>query len=177
MRIFEVRVIGTENKQLGIMKTEEAIDIAREEGLDLVLIAPNAEPPVCRIVDYGKHKYDQDKLKKDQKRKVQEVKGIKISPKIQEHDIQVGIRKAAKFLQAGDKVRLVCRFRRRELAYPKLGYDKLEYMSEQLQEYGRKERDPVLNGNEMVMVLNPKSSGSQKKDAKAENEQDGSQEV
>lgn len=177
MRILQVRVIDSDGQQRGILDTRDGIAMAQEAGLDLVLIAPNADPPVAKIVDYGRHKYEQDKVKKDQKRKVQEVKGIKVSPNIAEHDIQVSIRKARQFLEEGNKVRLVCRFRRRELAYPKRGEDKLEYIAEQLQEISKRDRDPLLNGNEMVMVLNPISSGGQKKNAKTENEENSDEAV
>lgn len=166
------------------MNSRDALDQAKLAGLDLVLVAPNAEPPVARIVDYGKWKYEQDKLKKDQKRKTQEVKGIKISPNIAEHDIMVAMRKAKGFLEDGDKVRLVCRFRFRELAYAHIGRGKLEELAQLLDDFGKRERDPVLNGREMVMVLNPKPSGGStkpsgggKKDAKAENKEDGGEAV
>lgn len=152
--------------------------MAQQEGLDLVLVAANAQPPVARIVDYGKWKYEQDKLKKDQKKKTQEVKGIKISPNIAEHDIQVAVRKAKEFLGENDKVRIVCRFRYRELAYPDRGREKMEHIAQELAEFGKRERDPVLNGREMVMVINPKpTGGSAKKNAKAENKEDGSEAV
>lgn len=177
-------MIGDEGGQLGVVSSREALDKAKEAGLDLILVAPNADPPVARIVDYGKYKYEQDKLKKDQKRKTQEVKGIKISPNIAEHDIMVAMRKAKGFLEDGDKVRLVCRFRFRELAYAHIGREKMEELSRLLEDYGKRERDPVLNGREMVMVLNPKPSGGAskpsgggKKDAKAEDKEDGSEAV
>ena len=153
--------------------------MAKAEGLDLVLVAPTAQPPVARIVDYGKWKYDQDKQKKDQKKKTQEVKGIKISPRIAEHDIQVAVRKAKEFLEDGDKVRIVCRFRFRELAFPDNGRERMERVATELEEYGKRERDPVLTGRDMIMVINPKpqTGGGKKSDAKAEDEKDGGKEV
>lgn len=167
MRNKELRVISSAGEQLGVIPAKEALSMAKEEGLDLVLVAASAKPPVAKIVDYGKWKYEQNKQKKDQKRKPQEVKGIKISPNIAEHDIQVAVRKAKEFLADGDKVRIVCRFRYRELAYPKRGEEKLNLMAEYLAEEGKAERAPVLNGREMVLVLNPKPQGSGgKKDAK-----------
>lgn len=141
------------------------------------MVAPNADPPVARIVDYGKYKYEQEKQKKDQKRKVQEVKGIKVSPNIAEHDINVAIRKAKEFLNDGNKVRVVCRFKYRELAYPKRGQEKLEAIADALEELGKRERDPVLNGREMIMVINPKATGGSKKDGKTKDEQDSSEAV
>lgn len=178
LRNRELRVISSSGEQLGVLNSRDALDIAQGEGLDLVLVAPNAQPPVARIVDYGKWKYEQDKLKRDQKKKTQEVKGIKISPRIAEHDMQVAIRKAIEFLGDGDKVRLVCRFRFRELAYPELGRERMEKIADELAEYGKRERDPALSGREMVMVINPKpQTGGGKKDAKAKDEKDGGKEV
>ncbi len=162
---------------LGVMSTRDALGIAQEAGLDLVVVAPNADPPVAKVVDYGKWKYEQEKLKKDQKTKKQDVKGIKISPKIGQGDLDVALRKARQFLTEGDKVRLVCRFRKFELAYPELGKQKLLWLTEHLGEIGKAEREPVLSGREMVMVINPKSSGSTKKNAKAEDQQDGGEAV
>lgn len=178
MRIRELRLINAANEQVGVVNSRDALDQAKEAGLDLVLVAPNAEPPVAKIVDYGKWKYEQDKLKKDQKRKTQEVKGIKISLNIAEHDLMVSARKAIGFLKEGDKVRLVCRFRQRELAYAHLGRAKIEELATALEEFGKRERDPILNGREMVMVINPKPAGKVKKEnAKAEDEEDGSEAV
>lgn len=177
MKFRELRVIGGDGSQLGVITSRDALNHAQAAGLDLVLVAPNAEPPVARIVDYGKWKYEQDKQKKDQKKKTQDVKGIKISPGIAEHDIQTAVRKAKDFLADGDKVRVVCRFKFRELAYPDRGKEKLELIANELEEFGKREKDPVLNGREMVMVINPKPAGGPKKNAKAEDKQDSSEEV
>lgn len=173
MRFKEVRVVSDEG-QLGVMDVRDALSKAQDVGLDLVLVAENADPPVCRIVDFGKYKYEQSKLKRDQKKKVQEVKGIKISPNIAEHDIQVAFRKAEKFLGEGNKVRLVCRFKKRELDYPDRGKQKLMRLAEDLAEFGKAEREPVLNGREMVMVMSPKAGGGKSKNAKAEDKEDSS---
>lgn len=178
MKYDELRVIDETGKQLGVLSSREALNRAEAAGLDLVLVAPNAEPPVARIVDHGKYKYEQEKLKKDHKRKTQDVKGIKISPNIAENDLRTAERKAIGFLSDGDKVRFVCRFRKHELAYPKRGEDKLKWLATELENYGKPERDPILNGREMVMVMSPRAqSGSQKKDAKTENPQNSSEEV
>lgn len=177
LKFRELRVIGGDGSQLGVITSRDALNHAQAAGLDLVLVAPNAEPPVARIVDYGKWKYEQDKQKKDQKKKTQDVKGIKISPGIAEHDIQTAVRKAKDFLADGDKVRVVCRFKFRELAYPDRGKEKLELIANELEEFGKREKDPVLNGREMVMVINPKPAGGPKKNAKAEDKQDSSEEV
>ena len=179
LRYDNLRVIDAEGNQLGVITSREALNHAEAAGLDLVLVAPNAEPPVARIVDHGKYKYEQDKLKKDQKKKKQEVKGIKISPVIAENDLMTAQRKGKKFLLEGDKVRIVCRFRPRQLAHPKIGEEKMLWLARELEEFGKPEKPPVLNGREMVMVMSPKSQsgGSQKKNAKAEDTQDSSEEV
>ncbi|MBX3110657.1 MAG: translation initiation factor IF-3 [Fimbriimonadaceae bacterium] len=193
LRIREVRLIGEDGKQFGVLSTREALDKAQEVGLDLVLVAAQAEPPVARIVNYGKYKYEQAKQKKDHKPKKQEVKGIKISPNIAEHDLMVQARKAKQFLGEGHKVRVVCRFRARELGHPELGVKKMDVISQVVEEVGKREKDPMLTGREMVMVINPKVGGSTKPkpaspaeskkegdietDAKVEDKQDSGEEV
>ena len=142
-----------------------------------MLVAPTAEPPVARIVDHGKYKYQQSKLKKDQKKVKQDVKGIKISPNIAENDLNTQARKAKQFLSEGHKVRVVCRFKMRELAHPEVGLRKMEMVATALDEVGKREKDPMLNGKEMVMVINPKALGGPKKDAKTEDKQDGGEKV
>ncbi len=159
------------------MPTRQALDLAQAAGLDLVLVAEKAEPPVAKIVNYGKHKYDQDKFKREHKKKTQDVKGIKISPNIAENDLNTLARRALKFLEDGDKVRIVCRFKQRELAHPEVGARKIESFCVMVDEFGKKEKDPVLSGREMTCVINPKLIGSQKKNAKAEDQQDSSEEV
>lgn len=158
------------------MDSKQALDKARDESLDLVLVADKADPPVAKITDFGKHKYEQSKLKKDKKPKVQSVKGIKISPNIAEHDSGVMSRRAREFLTQGDKVRLVCRFRQRELAHQDVGLKKLMAMIEQLDDVGKPDKEPVLNGREMVVVLNPRQVGKTK-NVQAENKQDGGEEI
>ena len=124
-RLKEVRVIGSDGAQLGVLDTRDAVNRAQGEGLDLVLVAPNADPPVCRIVDYGKYKYELAKRTKDNKPKKQEVKGIKISPVIADHDLMVAVRSTIKFLEEGHKVRVVCRFRKKQLTHPEVGKARL----------------------------------------------------
>lgn len=159
------------------MPTREALNLAEEQGLDLVLVAEKAQPPVTRITNHGRWKYQQSKLKKENAKKAQELKGITMRPNIAEHDLQVIIRKATKFLQEGDKVRFVCRFRPRELAHPENGQRKLDAIMEAIGEFGKQDKKPMLNGREMVMLVNPISSGGQKKNAKAEDQQNGGEEV
>lgn len=177
LRFKELRVIDPEGKQLGILESRAALESAQEYGLDLVLVAPNADPPVARIVDYGKYKYEQSKLGKDKKPKKQEVKGIKVSPTTAEHDLQVSTRAALKFLSEGHKVRLVCRFRRRQLEHPEIGRAKLDRILELIGENGKPDREPQLSGQEMVVVINPKTAQPGKKNVQTEDKQDGSEAV
>lgn len=181
-------MVGEDGKQLGVLSTRDALDKAIEAGLDLVLVAAQAEPPVARIVNFGKYKYEQAKQKKDHKPKKQEVKGIKISPNIAEHDLMTQAKKAKQFLGEGHKVRVVCRFRARELSHPELGVKKMDAISAFVEEAGKREKEPSLTGREMVMVINPRvavvvkpksetKKGDIDNDAKAEDKQDGGEEV
>lgn len=176
MRFREIRVIASDGSQLGIMQSRAALAQAQEEGLDLVMIAPNAQPPVCRIVDFGKHKYMTEKQNKDKKSKQQDVKGIKISPRIADHDIQIAVKKAFQFLEAGHKVRFLCQFRAREVTRPELGKAKLDRIAELVSEVAQLERAPSMEGRQMSMVVYPKEKKGQK-NAKAENKQNGGQEI
>lgn len=155
----------------------DAIGEARKAGLDLVLIAEQADPPVCRIVDYGKYKYEKEKREKETKRKVQDVKGIKLRPGTAEHDLQVLVRNAIKFLGEGHKVRIVCTFRQRELAHPEVGQRKVDILIQSLGEFAKVESPGRQNGRDYVVVLSPKAGGSTKKDAKAEDQQNRGEEV
>lgn len=174
----EVRVIGSDGAQLGVLDTRDAVNRAQGEGLDLVLVAPNADPPVCRIVDYGKYKYELAKRTKDNKPKKQEVKGIKISPVIADHDLMVAVRSTIKFLEEGHKVRVVCRFRKKQLTHPEVGKARLLKLIERVEEVGKPDREPVMSGMEMVVVINPKIIGSKKNaQGKTEDKQDSSEAV
>ncbi len=175
LRLDQVRLLGAAGEQLGVVSSRDALTAAQRAELDLVLVAPNADPPVCKIVDYGKHKYDQSKAKKDHKKKVQEVKGVKLRPGTDTHDIGVLVKKAKKFLEEGHKVRVTCVFRYRELAHPEVGREKLQKIAVELESLGKIDRDPVLNGREMVIVINPVVG--KKKDAKTENQKDGGQAI
>lgn len=141
------------------------------------MVSPNAQPPVCRIIDYGKHKYNESKLGKDKKSKQQDVKGIKISPRIAEHDLETNVRKAIGFLEDGDKVKVTCMFRAREVTHPELGQQKLAKFLEMCAHLATSERTPTLDGRMMVMVLTPKPGVGKKKDAKDSNKQDRGQAV
>ena len=175
LRLNDVRLLGPDGHQYGVLSSRVALEKAKEHDLDLVLVAPNADPPVCKIVDYGKHKYEQAKAKKDHRKKVQEVKGVKLRPGTDVHDINVLVKKAIRFLGEGDKVRVTCAFRFRELAHPEIGRDKLLAISKTLEGFGKADKDPVLTGREMVMVFNPVSG--KKKNAKTQDQEDGSQAV
>lgn len=177
LRYRDIRVIGPEGEQLGILQSRQALNLAREQGLDLVMVSPNAQPPVCKIIDYGKHKYLTEKQNKDSKKKQQEVKGIKISPRIAEHDMQHLVKKAHGFLEEGHKVRVVCMFKAREITHPELGRKKLDYFAEQVKDISVVERTPNLDGRQMIMVLNPKPQTGSKKNAKDQNQQDGGKAV
>ena len=159
------------------MQSRQALNLARDEGLDLVLVSPTAQPPVCRIIDYGKHKYLEGKSGKDKKSKQQEVKGIKISPRIAEHDLQTNITKARRFLEESDKVKVTCMFKAREITHPELGRKKLEIFAKACEDLAVVERSPTLDGRLMIMVLVPKPHIGKKKDAKDQNKQDGSKAV
>lgn len=141
------------------------------------MVSPTAQPPVCKIIDFGRHKYLTEKQQRDSKKKPQEVKGINISPRIAEHDLEHLIQKARRFLLEGHKVRVVCKFRAREITHPELGRKKHEFVAEQLVDAAVVERMPSLDGRQMIMVLNPKPQTGGKKNAKAENEQNGGQAV
>jgi len=154
------------------MQSRQALQQARDEGLDLVMVSPTAQPPVVKIIDYGKHKYLEGKLGKDKKSKQQELKGIKISPRIAEHDLAFLIKNAIRFLDEGHKVKVTCMFKAREVTHPELGRKKLDFFAEQVKDIGIVERFPTLDGKLMIMVLNPKP-GAKQKNVKAENQQDG----
>jgi translation initiation factor IF-3 len=170
-------VIGSDGEQLGILQSRVALAMAKDEGLDLVMVSPTAQPPVCRIIDFGKHKYLEGKQGNNKKSKQQDIKGIKISPRIAEHDLQTNVGKAIKFLEEGRKVKVTCMFKAREVTHPELGRKKLDLFAEMVVDHGTVERIPTLDGRLMVMVLLPKPNAGKKKDAKDQNKQDGSQAV
>lgn len=181
LRFRDVRVIGPEGEQIGILQSRQALNMAKEQGLDLVMVSPTANPPVCKIIDHGKFKYLSEKQAKVSKRKQQEVKGIKISPRIAEHDIQFQLKKAKQFLEEGHKVRILCMFRAREVTHAELGKKKLEKMAEEVKDLATVERIPQLEGRQMIMVLIPKPNigkpKEKEKNAKAEDKQNGSEKV
>ena len=154
----EVRCIAPDGEQLGVMKTEDAIAEADSHGLDLVELSPNADPPVCKILDYGKFKFEAQKKRNEakKKQKVIEVKEIKLRPNIDEHDYQVKMRNVVKFLSGGDKVKVTLRFRGREMAHQELGANVLTRVREETEEIAKIEAMPKMEGRQMIMVLAPK---------------------
>jgi translation initiation factor IF-3 len=156
LRLGEIRVINEEGTLVGIMTARKALNLAREDGLDLVLVTDSSTPPVCRIADYGKMKYLESKRKRENHKKVQETKGLKISPRISDHDLGITQRKANEFLKDGNKVKVTCQFRKRELAHPELGMDRLNRLAEALLENGVLEIPPALEGRAMSMLIRPK---------------------
>ena len=160
IRAREVRVIGSDGEQLGIMSGREAQQLAYEKHLDLVEIAPTAKPPVCRIMDYGKYRYEQQKREKEsrKKQKTFDIKEVKLRPGIEEHDFNLKFKNAVRFLEDGDKVKVTIMFRGRELSHPELGEVLLNKMAAQLKEMAVVERQPKLEGKNMIMIVAPKPS-------------------
>ena len=159
IRDKEIRLIGAEGEQLGIMSAREALKLAEEAGLDLVKIAPNAKPPVCRIVDFGKYRYEQLRKEKEakKKQKVIEVKEIRLSPNIDTNDLNTKMNAASKFLTKGDKVKVTLRFRGREMAHMNNSKHILDDFAENLKEISNIEKAPKVEGRSMTMFLAPKS--------------------
>ncbi len=153
----EVQVIASSGENLGILNTNEAISMAKEEGLDLIEIAPNAKPPVCKIIDIGKYKYDAQKKANQAKKKQKkiEVKEIKLRPVTETHDYQFKIRNAQKFISKGDKVKFTIRFKGRELQHAHLGEELMDKIKVDMQEVGKVELDPRFDGKQIIMVIQP----------------------
>lgn len=156
IRAREVRVIGPNGEQLGILNIREALAKAAEAELDLVEVAPTSTPPVCRIIDYGKYKYEQQKKSRGSHRRASDIKGMRLSPKIGEHDFQVKAKHVYEFLKDGNKVRASVWFRGREMAYPKAGEHLLTRLAEIVADVGTVERPPLMEGRNMIMILTPK---------------------
>ncbi|GGX32183.1 MULTISPECIES: translation initiation factor IF-3 [Undibacterium] len=154
----EVRLSGVDNEPLGIVKLSEAFRLAEEAEVDLVEIAPNAQPPVCRLMDYGKFKYQEQKKAHEakMKQKVISVKEIKFRPGTDDGDYNIKLRNLIKFLEEGDKTKITLRFRGREMAHQDIGVRMLERLKQDLEPYGQVEQFPKVEGRQMVMVLAPK---------------------
>jgi translation initiation factor IF-3 len=154
----QVRLIDDAGQMIGVVSRREALNRAQESGLDLVEVSPTAEPPVCKILDYGKFKYESQKKKNEarKKQKIIEVKEIKMRPGIDDHDYDVKMRAMHRFLEEGDKVKVTMRFRGREMVHQELGLKVLERVRGQLDEVAKVEQMPRLEGRQMTMVIAPK---------------------
>jgi len=164
IRVPEVRLIGLDGEQLGIVKIAEAFRLSELHDVDLVEIAPNADPPVCRLMDYGKFKYQEQKRQAEAraKQKIIQVKEVKFRPGTDEGDYQVKLRNLRRFLEEGDKAKVTLRFRGREMAHQELGMRVLERVRDDLMEIGQVESMPKLEGRQMVMVLAPRKKAASK---------------
>ncbi len=153
----EVQVIASNGENLGILNTNEAISIAKEEGLDLIEIAPNAKPPVCKIIDIGKYKYDAQKKanKAKKKQKIILLKEIKLRPVTETHDYNFKLKNAQKFLAKGDKVKFTIRFKGRELQHSNLGHELMKKIQEDIKDTGKVELFPKFDGKQMIMIIQP----------------------
>lgn len=171
IRAREVRLIGSEGEQLGTVPLPEALRIARESELDLVEVAPNAAPPVCKIMDFGRWQYEQEQRRKESRKKATNVviKEMKFRPKIDDHDYTTKMKHVQRFLGEGNKVKLTIMFRGREMAHPELGRKILDQIAEDVAEFAIVESAPRQDGRNMTMVLHPtKKSGKAKARATAE---------
>ncbi|CEM63315.1 translation initiation factor IF-3 [Treponema phagedenis] len=159
IRIREVRLIDEAGQQKGIVPTVEALRMAKDINLDLVEVAPQANPPVCKILDYGKYRFEMEKKLRDSKKKqkLQTLKEIRMQPKINDHDMNFKAKHIQKFLDGGDKVKVTIRFRGRELAHTNLGYDVLQNVLQRLSGDFSVEKQPAMEGRTMSMTLAPKS--------------------
>jgi len=165
IRIREVRVIDEDGQQLGVMPTFKALALAQEKGLDLVEVAPTAVPPVCRILDFGQYKYELNKRERETKKKQKshEMKEIRLAVKIDSHDLNTKARRASEFLDDGDRVKITVRFRGREISHANLGRDLLMRTADVLTEHGAIERQPLLEGRSMYIVMAPLEKRAEKK--------------
>ena len=157
IRCPEIRLIGAEGENLGVLSPIRALELAEQAGLDLVEISPTAEPPVCKIMDFGKYKYETQKREAEarKKQKVIEIKEVKFRPNTDTHDYEVKMRSVTKFLENGDKVKVTLRFRGREMAHQNLGRELLERVATDVEGLGKIENMPRLEGRQMVMMIGP----------------------
>ena len=179
IRSPEVRVIGPNAEQLGVVAIRRALELAEEGGLDLVEVSPTSKPPVCRIMDFSKYKYDQEKKERRVKRHqhVTHLKQIRFKPHIDEHDYQVKVRQAIAFLEKKDKVKVNMFFRGREMSFKDHGRSVLERIVKDLHEHGAAEGSPYLEGRVMSIVIGPRSDRNEKKSPGTKAESDGAQQA
>jgi len=158
IRVREVRVIDEKGNQLGIMPTHEALRLAYDRDLDLVEVAPNAVPPVCRLLDFGKYQYERQKKEREARKtqKVVEIKEIRMRPRTGEHDINVKVRRALSFLEDGSKVKVAVRFRGREITHPEVARDQLAQFAEKVGDAAVVEVKPAMEGRNLFMLLSPR---------------------
>ena len=159
IRDKEVRLIGKDGAQLGVMPTRRALELAEEAQLDLVKIVPNAQPPVCKLIDYDKHRFEQAKRERDLRKnqKVIALKEVQLSATIEENDVQTKAKGAIRFLQEGDKVKVSIRFRGRQITHSEIGMKVMADFIERTKDYCTVERRPLLDGRHMIMILAPKA--------------------
>lgn len=157
IRAPEIRLIGAEGENVGVVTPERAMSLAEEAGLDLVEISPNATPPVCKIMDFGKFKYEQQKRENEarKKQKTIDIKEVKFRPNTDKGDYDVKMRNVTRFLEDGDKVKITLRFRGREMAHQNIGRELLERVAEDTKDIGRVENFPKMEGRQMVMLIGP----------------------
>lgn len=173
IRVREVRLIDDEGTQLGIVPTPEAMNMAKDRGLDLVEVAPQASPPVCKLLDYGKYKFEQEKKSRESKKKQKQLrlKEIRMQPKIESHDLKFKTKHIREFLDEGNKVKVTVRFRGREMAHTELGRDVLDRILEELGDGYHLDRKPAMEGRFMSMIVGPQTKGPKKtKDAARESD-------
>ncbi len=159
IRDKEIRLIGADGEQLGIMPTKEALAKAEAAEMDLVKIVPNAQPPVCKLMDYDKHRFEQSKRERELRKnqRIVTLKEVQLSATIEENDVQTKFKNAVKFLQDGDKVKVSIRFRGRQIAHAEIGMKIMQDFAGRIEEYGSVERRPLLEGRHMIMILAPKA--------------------
>jgi len=163
IRVREVRLIDDEGNQLGILPIQEALNLAYERNLDLVEVAPNAVPPVCRLLDYGKYQYEKQKKDREARKaqKIIEIKEIRLRPRTGEHDLDTKVRQALSFLEEGSKVKVAVRFRGREITHPEIAREQLEEFSEKVGGAAIIELQPLMEGRNLFMLLSPNPAKKQ----------------
>lgn len=160
IRDREVRVVDQNGEQLGVMPIRQALNLADEHQLDLVKIAPQAKPPVCKLMDYGKYRFEQSKREREIRRnqKVIEIKEVRLSATIEDHDVDVRVKNAIKFLQDGNKVKVTIRFRGRQITHSEIGREVMRDFAERIKEYGTVDKQPTIEGRNMSMFITPKDA-------------------
>ena len=160
IRDREVRVVDQNGEQLGVMPIRQALDLADEQQLDLVKIAPQAKPPVCKLMDYGKYRFEQSKREREirKNQKVIEVKEVRLSATIEDHDVDVRVKNAVKFLKDGNKVKVTIRFRGRQITHSEIGREVMRDFAERIKDYGTVDKQPMIEGRNMSMFISPKDA-------------------